>query len=174
MEIEQPPSPRHPQTPVSGVRLTPPESRDRTSNHLSQDSVSLGRHQRNCIVCRHPDRHWIEQDFLHWRSPYEICEHYDLSDRALVYRHAHALGLFVLRNRKLRSTLEFVIERAEYVEPTASGLVCAIRAYTRLTDDGEWIDTPNRTIITHETVSVRPVGAQHVVPAAGPSHPPAD
>jgi hypothetical protein len=158
MEIAQTPSPGHPQTPVSGVRPTPLESRDRTSNPLPQDSVSLGRHTRNCIICRHPDRHWIEQDFLHWRSPYEICEHYDLSDRALLYRHAHALGLFALRKRKRRSALGFVIERAEYVKPTASGLVLAIRAYTRLTDDGEWIDTPNRTIITHETGSVYPEG----------------
>ncbi|MFY9530401.1 MAG: hypothetical protein WBC04_15380 [Candidatus Acidiferrales bacterium] len=151
--------------------MTPPESRDRTSHPLPQSSVSLGRHQRNCIICRHPDCRWIEQDFLHWRSPYEICQHYDLSDRALVYRHAHALGLFVLRKRKLRSALEFVIERAEYVKPSANGLVCAIRAYTRLTDDGEWIDTPNRTIITHETVSVHPkqseAGARERRPSVG-------
>ena len=36
----------------------------------------------------------IEGDFISWRSPAAIATEYGLADRASVYRHAHALGLF--------------------------------------------------------------------------------
>jgi hypothetical protein len=151
---------------------------------ITPASLARARHQRICTICHHEDRYWIEQDFLRWVSPSEIARHYELPDRLTVYRHAHAMGLFALRKRKLRSALEFVIESADGVQPTAAGLVCAIRAYARITDDGEWIDIPKRVIFSHETISVYPkrskgnapkqplsVGA---VPADGPSQAPTE
>jgi hypothetical protein len=131
---------------------------------ITPTSLARARHQRICTICHHEDRYWIEQDFLHWVSPPEIARHYELPDRFTVYRHAHALGLFALRKRKLRSALEFVIESADGVQPTAAGLVCAIRAYARITDDGEWIDTPKRVIFSHETISVFPERSKRSAP----------
>jgi hypothetical protein len=64
-----------------------------------------------------------------------------------IYRHARALNLFKKRNLTLRSALEFVIEQSERIVPTAEGLVKAIRAYTRINDAGEWIDTPTTHIV---------------------------
>jgi hypothetical protein len=151
---------------------------------ITPTSLARARHQRICTICHHEDRYWIEQDFLHWVSPSEIARHYELPDRLTVYRHAHAMGLFALRKRKLRSALEFVIESADRVRPTAAGLVCAIRAYARITDDGEWIETPKRVIFSHETISVyrkprkgsapeRRLSAG-AVPADGPSQAPTE
>ncbi len=129
-----------------------PARRDPKPNLSPHPSASLDRHRRLCAICRHTDRDSIEQDFLHWMGPCEIASHYDLPDRFTVYRHAHATGLIALRKRNLRSALEYVIEGAEAIQPTASGLVCAMRAYTRITDDGEWLDSPKRVIFSHETV----------------------
>ncbi|MFZ0339890.1 MAG: hypothetical protein WAL45_17810, partial [Terracidiphilus sp.] len=66
------------------------------------ESVSLGRHQRNCSVCGHKQREEIESAFIGWRSPAAIAEEYGLADRTSVYRHAHALGLFPKRQKNIR------------------------------------------------------------------------
>lgn len=101
---------------------------------------SLGRHQRNCSVCSHQQREEIEAAFIGWRSPAVIAEEYGLADRASVYRHAHALGLFPKRQRNIRAALERIIERAESVDVTASAVVAAIGAYAKINAAGEWID----------------------------------
>ncbi|MGD1103526.1 MAG: hypothetical protein ABSA59_15860, partial [Terriglobia bacterium] len=59
-----------------------------------EKTVSLGRHEFACKICAHPDREEIERDFVGWKSPITIAIDYALADRASVYRHAHALGLF--------------------------------------------------------------------------------
>ncbi|HEX7729875.1 MAG TPA: hypothetical protein VF392_12610 [Terracidiphilus sp.] len=69
-----------------------------------------------------------------------IAEEYGLADRASVYRHAHALGLFPKRQRNIRAALERIIERAESVDVTASAVVAAIGAYAKINAAGEWID----------------------------------
>jgi hypothetical protein len=127
-----------------------------TSDFRPPNSISLSHHQRRCGICRHPDRHWIEEDILHWRSYFDIEHDYDLKDRSSIYRHARALGLFALRKRNLRSALELLIERAGDIRPSAAGLVSVIRAYTCLTDDGRWIDRPKHAIITHVTAPADP------------------
>jgi len=102
--------------------------------------VSLGRHQRNCSVCGHEQREEIEGAFIGWRSPASIAEEYGLVDRASVYRHAHALGLFEKRRRNIRAALERIIERADSVDVTASAVVAAVQAYAKINSAGEWID----------------------------------
>ena len=102
--------------------------------------VSLGRHQRNCSVCGHGQREEIESAFIGWRSPAAIAEDYGLSDRASVYRHAHALGLFEKRRRNIRAALERIIEKAGEVDVTASAVVAAVQAYAKINAAGEWID----------------------------------
>ncbi len=102
--------------------------------------VNLGRHQRNCSVCSHADREEIEGDFIGWRSAVEIADAYGLADRASVYRHAHALGLFAKRQRNIRAALERIIERAGDVDVTASAVVAAIQAYAKINSAGQWIE----------------------------------
>jgi hypothetical protein len=80
-----------------------------------------------------------------------------------IYRHARALSLFKKRNLTLRSALEFVIEQSERIVPTAEGLVKAIRAYTRINDVGEWIDTPTTHIV--QVVAIPSADARNVTNA---------
>jgi hypothetical protein len=101
---------------------------------------SLGRHRRNCSVCAHPKRTEIEAEFVAWRSPAAVAQEYGLADRASVYRHAHALGLFAKRQRNVRAALERIIEQADGVEVTASSAVAAIQAYAKINAAGQWID----------------------------------
>jgi hypothetical protein len=38
---------------------------------------TLERHSRRCIICHHPEREAIEEEFVQWRAPWQ------LRDRAL-------------------------------------------------------------------------------------------
>lgn len=102
--------------------------------------VSLGRHRRNCTVCTHPKRAEIEADFVSGRSPAAIAQEHDLGNRASVYRHAHALGLFSKRQRNVRAALERIIEKAGEVDATAAAVVAAVQAYSRISAAGQWVD----------------------------------
>jgi phage terminase small subunit len=102
--------------------------------------VNLGRHQRNCSVCAHKQCERIEADFVSWRSAAQIATEYGLSDRASVYRHAHALNLFEKRKRNIKAALEQIIEKAGEVDVTASAVVQAIQAYTKINAAGQWIE----------------------------------
>jgi len=103
-------------------------------------AVSLGRHQRTCSVCCHEQREEIEAAFIGWRSPAAIADEFGLADRASVYRHAHAFGLFQKRQRNIRAALERIIEKAGEVDVTASAVVAAVQAYAKINAAGEWID----------------------------------
>jgi hypothetical protein len=106
----------------------------------SDKPVNLGRHRRNCSICAHAQRETIEGDFVAWRSPAAIATEYDLADRSSVYRHAHAAGLFTKRRRNIRAALERIIEQAGEVEVTASAVVAAVQAYSKINAAGQWID----------------------------------
>ena len=113
-------------------RLATTQGRPRTT--------SLGRHRRNCTVCAHPTCADIEADFVSWRSPEVIAQEYGLADRASVYRHAHALGLFPKRQRNVRAALERIIEKAGEVEVSAAAVVAAVQAYSKINAKGQWVD----------------------------------
>lgn len=105
-----------------------------------EKTVNIGRHRRNCTVCAHPQCAEIEVAFVGWRSPASIAEEYGLADRASVYRHANALGLSEKRKRNVRAALERIIEKAGDVEVTASAVVAAVQAYSKINGAGQWID----------------------------------
>jgi hypothetical protein len=111
-------------------------------------SEALSRHQRKCTICRHPEREAIEEAFLHWHNPGNICSDYQLGDRRAIYRHAHATGLFERRRDNLRSILEHLLERAEGARLTADTVIRALRAYTCLTDTGRWVEPPTHVIFS--------------------------
>jgi hypothetical protein len=134
------------------------------SQPKSQNEIDLAHHERRCSICHHPDREAIEEAFLQWRRVKNIDSDFKPDGGpTAIYRHARALNLFKQRNLHLRTALEFVIERAENVIPTAEGLVKAIHAYTRINDQGEWIDTPTTHIVKVMPI-VKP-GPRNVTPA---------
>jgi hypothetical protein len=141
-----------------------PSAQRPQSQPKSQNEIDLAHHKRRCSICHHPDRDAIEESFLQWRRVKNID--FDFKPDGgptAIYRHARALNLFKQRNLHLRTALEFVIERAENVMPTAEGLVKAIHAYTRINDQGEWIDTPTTHIVKVMPI-VKP-GPRNVTPA---------
>jgi len=101
---------------------------------------NAGRHAANCGICRHPQREEIERDFIAWKSPAVIASDFELSDRATVYRHAHAFGLFTKRQRNVRAALERIIEQAGEVEVNASAVVAAVQAYAKINESGQWVE----------------------------------
>src|SRR5215467_3851693 len=102
--------------------------------------VNSGRHAAECKICAHAHRHEIERDFINWHSPASIAKQYGLRNRSTVYRHAHAVGLFPKRERNVRAALEKIIERAGEVDVTASAVVAAIQAYSKINAAGQWVD----------------------------------
>ena len=101
---------------------------------------SLGRHRHNCRICAHPKREEIEREFIAWKSPAKIAHDYGLTNRASVYRHAHALDLFPKRARNVRAALEHIIEKVEDVEVNAAAVVRAVATYARLNAQGQLVE----------------------------------
>lgn len=110
----------------------------------STEPVNRGRHEQNCGVCKHEERESIERDFVAWRSPVTIAEEYKLSNRATVYRHAHAFGLFAKRQRNIRAALERIIERSDNVPVNAAAVVAAIVAYSKINSEGRFVERSER------------------------------
>jgi hypothetical protein len=102
--------------------------------------LSIGRHRRACSMCAHTQCAEIEAAFVSWRSPAVIAQEFGLADRATVYRHAHAFNLFEKRQRNVRAALEAIIEKAGEVEVTASAVVAACQAYSKISSNGQWVD----------------------------------
>jgi hypothetical protein len=150
--------------------------RAKLAPHGPQEST--GRHSRRCTVCKHPDRAAIEEAFLNWRSAAEIVEEYGIAHHSALYRHAHSTGLFDRRRGHIRSALEFIIERASEVEPTAGAIISAVRAYCCLTEDGRWVEPAKKYVIEHvespaspEPVSTKPTSSQPPPPAREAANP---
>jgi hypothetical protein len=109
----------------------------------SAKPVNLGRHKRNCTICAHSQYEEIERDFINWKSPTAIAAEYGLADRTTVYRHAHALDLFIKRQRNVRAALEKIIERAGEVDVTAAAVVSAIQAHAKINVQGSGLTGAN-------------------------------
>jgi hypothetical protein len=131
--------------------------------------LSFDRHQRKCAVCSHPDRDAIEELFLHWHSPLSTAVHYHIPVRSLL-RHAHATGLYAARQGNLRAVLDRILDRAEDATVTADSIIRAVRAYTCLTPDNQWVEPPSRVIFSSAPlaapVAVAEVIAQQTIDAA--------
>jgi len=106
----------------------------------ANDTVNVGRHKRNCSICAHERREEIDAEFAAWRSPAAIATDFGITDRSSVYRHARAFGLFAKRQRNVRAALERIIEHAGDVDVTASAVVAAVQAYSKINAAGQWIE----------------------------------
>lgn len=108
-----------------------------------ESAPDLDRHQRCCTICRHPDREAIEEAFLLWHSGYSIRCEFHIHSPSAIYRHAHATGLFARRARRLRLSLEHIVEGAERITPTGDNIIRAVRALSCLDDEGKWHELPS-------------------------------
>ncbi|HXX19759.1 MAG TPA: hypothetical protein VEJ46_10180 [Candidatus Acidoferrum sp.] len=142
--------------PARPARRRPPpkkrrkKARARKSRLVATQSASSAprdHHERHCTICNHAERDAVEEEFLHWINPWDIARHYGVEWRA-IYRHAHARGLFAARERNLRFALAHIVEQATSVNPTTDGVLRAIRAYSCLNSDGQWVEPPAHVIVS--------------------------
>ncbi len=114
---------------------------------VQTSETSLSHHERHCSICNHEDREAIDEEFVNWFNPEGIADCYDVEWRA-IYRHAHATGLFTLRERNLRGALGHIVEQASSATPTIGGVLRAIRAYSCLDRDGQWTEMPSHVVVS--------------------------
>jgi len=108
-----------------------------TNNNLpipaSSSAPDRERHARKCEICHHEDREAIEEAFINWQYPDWLARHFKvLAGESAIYRHAHAMGLFELRRRRVRDAIELIIERAGVSSPNATNVLQAIAMHARL------------------------------------------
>jgi hypothetical protein len=115
------------------------------------------RHQRKCLVCHHPDREEIEEEFIHWRDVWYLAKQYDIADPRSIDRHARVFGLVERRRENRRYMLDRILENGPG-KVTPDSVIQAIRAYSCLTDDNRWVEPPTRV--------------EYVITANRPQNPP--
>ena len=130
----------------------------------------VARHARKCVICKHPEREAIEEQFVHWIHADRIVEDHDLPSQTNLYRHAHATGLFNLRRCNVRSALEHLIEESIHAPVTGDTVIRAVRALVHINAKGRWIEPPKELILSRRD----PPGtsgrrSRTIAPAPGPS-----
>ena len=113
-----------------------------------QQSIAFDRHRRKCVICRHPDRDAIEEEFIHWRGPYELALQYKIADYRTLYRHARAAGILLTRRENFHSALDSIVEAAAEARVTGDCVIRAIRAYSCIDRHGRWTEIPSQVSFT--------------------------
>jgi hypothetical protein len=90
-----------------------------------------------------------------------------LTDRASIYRHAHALSLFEKRKHNVRAALERIIEKSRKAEVTASAVVAAIQAYAKINAQGQWVEC-SEYVNLNELFERRYWFSRNFIPASAP------
>src|SRR5580704_10416767 len=121
-------------------------------------------HSRKCVICRHPDRATIKEEFVHWGGVWDIAQIYQLGNCVSFYRHAHATGLALRRRENLHSVLDIFLEKARGANMSGDSILRAIRAYSCVDSLGRWVDPPTQMNYSIAQ-SVAQAGAPAVTPA---------
>ena len=138
------------------VRRSPRSSRKKAAHAQPRPRAprrkltALERHERKCVICANPYRDTIESYFLHWYPPHRIAEEFRIPEVRYIYRHAHATGLMQHRRKTMRDSLEYIVERARDVIPTADAVIRAVQACSRINAQGEWVDPPKQVIFSSD------------------------
>src|SRR6201981_768952 len=111
----------------------------------------LERHSRKCIICHHPEREAIEEEFVHWRSPTRLAHDYKLSDYRNIYPHPRAAGLLLQRRERLHSALDAFVESVDDVTFTGDTILRAMRAYSCIDSHGRWTEIPTQVQFSTST-----------------------
>jgi hypothetical protein len=141
------------------VEAPPPEpsprrTRKRKRRKIARNSPplsSLEMHRAHCSICDSEIQVEIDEHFTNWHSVRELADEYDI-DRRAIYRHAHATGLFPIRDRHLRRALGLLIEDAEIVEVSADSVIRAVRTMAHLNSEGEWVNPPTHVVFSSGSI----------------------
>ena len=109
-------------------------------------------HEAQCMICTSDYREEMDELFVNWHNVSEIAREYN-TPRRTVYRHAHAVGLFPIRDRNLRRSLGLIIHRAETVPClTVDSVIRAVRTLAHINESGEWVNPPTHVIVSSGTL----------------------
>ena len=131
----------------------PSQKRKRVRRKVARKSQLLGPrelHETHCSICRSRYRDEIDEQFTSWRNVRNIASEWRIEPRAM-YRHAHATGLFAIRDRNIRMALGHIIEEAERISPSADSVIRAVRMLTHINEQGEWVQPPAHVIVSSGT-----------------------
>jgi hypothetical protein len=106
------------------------------SNTGGGAQANLELHRKQCSVCRHPQLQEIEEGWVNWGSTTLIAEKYGLS-RDSLYRHMHAFGLFVRRQKNRKRFLEKIMERLDMTSVSGSVVLGAFKMYLKMAGEEE-------------------------------------
>jgi hypothetical protein len=126
-----------------------PQSQPSNVRSERQLAADLERHARKCAICNHPRREEIEDDFFHWYNPAQIYNEYHLPGVSSLYRHAQATGLLARRRRNLRGVAERILENVDDAQVSGNTILRAMRIFAHVTEDGQWIEPPRESLVTH-------------------------
>jgi hypothetical protein len=115
-----------------------------------RELTALERHERKCVICQHPLHEAIDDYIMHWYPSRRIAKEFLIPKVRCIYRHAHATGLMKKRRLAVRDSLEYIVERAYDVVPSAEAVIQAVQACCRINDQGEWVDPARRVIFSSE------------------------
>lgn len=99
----------------------------------------IGRHERDCTICNHPEREGIEAEIVNWSTVTKIAKLFRVS-RSSLYRHTSALHLLAKRDRNIRGALVRIVEKATTVHVTAASVVQACLVLSKLDDEQRFVD----------------------------------
>jgi hypothetical protein len=113
---------------------------------------SLAMHEAQCMICGSECREEMDELFVNWHNVSEIGREFN-TPRRTIYRHAHAVGLFPIRDRNLRRSLGLIIHRAETAPGlTADSVIRAVRTLAHINETGEWVNPPTHVIVSSGAV----------------------
>jgi hypothetical protein len=156
LDPAQPPQPKLRPRRKTLVRRKPRPSPRKTAARQprprgpQRELTDLERHERKCIICQHPLRDAIDDYFLQWYPSRRIAQEFQIAKVRCIYRHAHATGLMQRRRLTVRDSLEYIVERAYDVVPSAEAVIQAVQACSRINSQGEWVDPVKRVIFSSE------------------------
>jgi hypothetical protein len=136
---------------LEGKRLKKKRRRPKTVIEEPQLS-SLAMHEAQCMICGSECREEMDELFVNWHNVSEIGREFN-TPRRTIYRHAHAVGLFPIRDRNLRRSLGLIIHRAETAPGlTADSVIRAVRTLAHINETGEWVNPPTHVIVSSGAV----------------------
>jgi len=136
-----------------------------TQNHMKIITKGfLRRHRYECVVCHHPDREEIEEEYINWHDVWQIARKYKITDCRSIHLHARAYGLVQARRENVRSALDNIVHKSATAKVTGDMVIRAIRAYSCLTETGEWIEPAEGVVFASRSLQI-PGGAARLLPA---------
>jgi hypothetical protein len=104
-------------------------------------------HQSHCGICGDDLQEEIDERFINWEFVDQIADDYSVT-RSALYRHAHATGLFLKRDRNVRHALDRIIHRLDRVKVNADSVIRAVKMLTHINAGGEWVNPPTQVVFS--------------------------